>query len=43
MTDRRMLLVAHTGRSDISEIADAAAKKLTDGGHRPGLAVPGER
>ena len=32
MTDRRMLLVAHTGRSDISEIADAAAKKLTAAG-----------
>ena len=32
MTDRRMLLVAHTGRSDISEIADSAAKRLTDAG-----------
>ncbi len=32
MTDRRMLLVAHTGRSDISEIADTAAKKLTAAG-----------
>ena len=32
MTDRRMLLVAHTGHSDISEIADAAAKKLTAAG-----------
>lgn len=32
MTDRRMLLVAHTGRSDISEIADSAAKKLTEAG-----------
>lgn len=32
MTDRRMLLVAHTGRSDISEIADSAAKRLTAAG-----------
>jgi NAD+ kinase len=32
MTDRRMLLVAHTGHSDISEIADAAVKKLTAAG-----------
>ena len=32
MTDRRMLLVAHTGRSDISEIADSAASKLTEAG-----------
>lgn len=32
MTDRRMLLVAHTGRSDISEIADSAANKLTEAG-----------
>ena len=32
MTDRRVLLVAHTGRSDISEIADSAVRKLTDSG-----------
>ena len=40
MTDRRMLLVAHTGRSDISEIAGFCGLQAHRGGHRIGLPVP---
>ena len=32
MTDRRVLLVAHTGRIDIASTAAAAAARLADGG-----------
>ena len=32
MTDRRMLLVAHTGRTDIAITAGAAANRLHDAG-----------
>ena len=36
MTDRQMLLVAHTGRADIAATAEAVAKRLAEGRHRPG-------
>ena len=41
MTDRRMLLVAHTGRPDIAITAGAAAHRLHEAGHRTGRRWPG--
>ena len=41
MTDRRMLLVAHTGRGDIAVTAGAVIHRLADGGVEL-VALPGE-
>jgi NAD+ kinase len=41
MTDRQMLLVAHTGRSDIATTAEAVAKRLAKAGIDL-VALPGE-
>jgi NAD+ kinase len=41
MTDRKMLLVAHTGRTEIAETAEAVAKRLAKAGIDL-VALPGE-